>query len=526
MVDYKNSSPDWQRHSGDVLVLPLGTLEQHGKHLPLNTVTISSERIARAVAEHFQAALLPALPISNSIVHTGFRGTFSFSPETLTRMIRDLADEAERQHFRYLVIISGDSNVGLLDAVCCDINRNDRKIKLLPVYPNSFADRSALTSTRKKITDFHAGEADTSRFLDAGGMLLAQPEMDRSDITRPKIPWTPSDLAIFGIGNMNAPGYVGMPGEANGSKGRALNAGITESVIAYLESRLAMLRRSNRYAGPGGLSVRLITPLDMPELMRLVETARWNQQEKDWEFLLDTCPEGCLGVAYQGKIIGTAVALDYPNGPVWINMALVDPEFQSYSVTSDLVEDLMRRFHDRPLRLDSTPQASSIYRKLGFRPEFEIMRLVRSGGPLPPAPTGVLRAALQDLPDLAEQDAEGFICERSFVLERLMREDHDCAFKLESADGFLLSRKGLRYRQLGPVYAPDDQKAADLVAAAIRTCNGGELVIDVPKVHTEFIELLRHMGFIAQRGFLRMGKNTLVSEKKTHYYATVGPEFG
>ena len=84
----------------------------------------------------------------------------------------------------------------------------------------------------------------------------------------------------------------------------------------------------------------------------------------------------------------------------------------------------------------------------------------------------------------------------------------------------------MRYRQLGPVYAPDDQKAADLVAAAIRTCNGGELVIDVPKVHTEFIELLRHMGFIAQRGFLRMGKNTLVSEKKTHYYATVGPEFG
>ena len=69
-------------------------------------------------------------------------------------MIRDLADEAERQHFRYLVIISGDSNLGLLDAVCCDINRNDRKIKLLPVYPNSFTDRSALSSTRKKVTDF------------------------------------------------------------------------------------------------------------------------------------------------------------------------------------------------------------------------------------------------------------------------------------------------------------------------------------------------------------------------------------
>lgn len=526
MVDYKNSSPDWQRHSGDILVLPLGTLEQHGKHLPLNTVTINSERIARAVAEHFRAALLPALPISNSIVHTGFRGTFSFSPETLTRMIRDIADEAECQHFRYLVIISGDSNIGLLDAVCCDINRKDRQIKLLPVYPNTFADRTSLSSTRKKITDFHAGEADTSRYLDAGGMLLAQPEPDRSAATAPRIPWKPSDLAIFGIGNVNAPGYVGLPAEATGSKGRSLNVSITESVVAYLESRLALLRRSNRYAGPGGLSVRTITPFDMPELMHLVETARWNQQEKDWEFLLDANPDGCLGMAYQGKIIGTAVALEYSNGPVWINMALVDPEFQNYSVSSDLVEELVRRYRDRPLRLDCTPQASASYRKLGFRPEFEIMRLVRSGGPLPPAPTGILRAALQDLPDLAALDAEGFICERQFILERLMREDHDCAFKLERGDGFLLSRKGRRFRQLGPVYAPDDQMAADLVAAAIRTCNGGELVIDVPKVHTEFIELLRHMGFIAQRGFLRMGKNTVIAEKKNHYFATVGPEFG
>lgn len=526
MVDFKNSSPDWQRHSGDILVLPVGAMEQHAGHLPLNTAAVNNERIARAVAERFDAALLPCLPFSNSMVHTGFRGTFSLTPETFMQTIRDLADEAERQHFKYLVILAPAGSAGLLEAVACDINRNDRQIKLLPVLPEAFADTVNTSAARHKVMDLHAGETETSRFLDNGGMLLARPEPDRSAATAPDVPWRASDLAVFGIGNLNAPGYVGLPAEASGSKGRALNEDLTEKVLAYIESRLALLRRSNRYAGPGGLSVRLLTNLDMPELMSLVETAQWNQQRKDWEFLLDTCPDGCLGMAYQGKIIGTAVALDYQGGPVWINMALVDPEFRNYSVTGDLVEDLMKRFRERPFRLDSTPEASGLYRELGFRPEFEIMRLVRSGGPLPPAPSGILRAVQQDVPELTALDTEGFVCERKFILERLLREDHDCAFKLERGDGFLLSRKGRRYRQLGPVYAPNDQLAADLVAAAIRTCNGGELVIDVPKVHTEFIELLRHMGFIAQRGYLRMGRNTVIAEKKAHYFATVGPEFG
>lgn len=526
MVDFKNSSPDWQRHSGDILVLPIGAMEQHAGHLPLNTASVNNERLARSVADRFDAALLPCLPFSDSMIHTGYRGTFSLTPETLMRTIRDLADEAERQHFKYLIVLGTPGNAGLLEAVACDINRADRQVKLLPVIPDVFAGTSATSAARHRIMDLHAGEAETSRFLDNGGMQLDIPEPDRSAATKPDVPWRPEDLAIFGIGNMNAPGYVGLPAEATGSKGRALNGELTEKILAYLENRLALLRRSNRYAGPGGLSMRKLTLLDMPELMHLVETAGWNQQRKDWEFLLDTCTDGCLGMAYQGKIIGTAVALDYPQGPVWINMPLVDPEFKNYSVTGDLVTALLNRFPGRPFRIDSIPETSGLYRGLGFHPEFEVMRLVRSGGPLPPAPTGILRAVRLDLPELAALDAEGFICERRFILERLLREDHDCAFKLERGDGFLLSRKGRRYRQLGPVYAPDDRLAADLVAAAIRTCNGGELVIDVPKVHADFIEYLRHMGFIAQRRYLRMGRDTVIAERKQHYFATVGPEFG
>ncbi len=526
MVDYKNSSPDWQRHAGDILILPIGTTEQHGGHLPLNTLTVNCTRIAQAVAEHFDAALLPTIPISNSIVNTGFRGSFSFAPETLMKMIRDLAAEAERQHFRFLILISGENNMGLLDAVACDINRNDRDIKLLTVYPPRFADNDILTANRRNVNDFFAGEKDTSRYLDAGGMLLAQPEPDQTRDYAPKIPWLPTDLATFGIGNMNPPGYVGLPAEASGTKGRLLNTCIIESVVTYLEDRLSRLRHSSRYAGPGGLATRPLTRLDMPELMHLVEQANQNQQVQDWEFLLDTNPQGSIGMVFQGKVIGTAMVLNYPDGPAWINMVLVDREFQDYSVPDTLINEILKQHKDREFRLDAPSEKTGMFRELGFQLEFEIMRLVRSGGPLPPEPQGILRVAATDLGNMTEMDAANFISRREFVLERLFREDHDCSFMLERGDGFLLSRKGRRYRHLGPVYAPDDRMAADLVAAAIRSCNGGELVIDVPKFHTDFIEYLRKMGFIVQKKFFRMGKNTVRQEKKNYYFATIGPEFG
>ena len=43
MIDGNNTSPDWQRHTGDVILLPVGSMEQHAAHLPVSTDSIQAE---------------------------------------------------------------------------------------------------------------------------------------------------------------------------------------------------------------------------------------------------------------------------------------------------------------------------------------------------------------------------------------------------------------------------------------------------------------------------------------------------
>src|SRR5690349_11754551 len=107
MVDGRNTTEEWQMHAGDVCILPIGSFEQHGGHLPLSTDILGAEYFARVLAEDLGAALLPALPFGTCMEHTGFRGSVSLRPETLMQVIRDVADEMERQQFRVLVLLNG-----------------------------------------------------------------------------------------------------------------------------------------------------------------------------------------------------------------------------------------------------------------------------------------------------------------------------------------------------------------------------------------------------------------------------------
>src|SRR5689334_8569356 len=96
MIDATSTTHDWQIHTGDVCVLPIGSIEQHSHHLPLDTDVRCGEFFARMIADDLGAALLPVLPFGTCMEHTGFRGSISLRPETLMQFVRDIADQVER----------------------------------------------------------------------------------------------------------------------------------------------------------------------------------------------------------------------------------------------------------------------------------------------------------------------------------------------------------------------------------------------------------------------------------------------
>jgi len=86
-----NTSKEIEESKVDTAILPIGSIEQHGPHLPLGTDWIIVQEIAKRLAEKIgDCYLLPAIPYSNSQEHLGFSGTISLKPSTLAQMIRDI----------------------------------------------------------------------------------------------------------------------------------------------------------------------------------------------------------------------------------------------------------------------------------------------------------------------------------------------------------------------------------------------------------------------------------------------------
>src|SRR3954464_9577295 len=82
--------------STQVAVLPVGSLEQHGAHLPLTTDTLVACAIAREIADAYPVHLLPPVTISCSHEHADWPGTVSISAVTLYAVVRDIAASLRR----------------------------------------------------------------------------------------------------------------------------------------------------------------------------------------------------------------------------------------------------------------------------------------------------------------------------------------------------------------------------------------------------------------------------------------------
>jgi creatinine amidohydrolase/Fe(II)-dependent formamide hydrolase-like protein len=104
-----------------VLLLPIGSMEQHGPHMPLDTDAILAQALAEAIAGRFGEAFdiwqLPSLPLGLSREHAWSSGTLSLSIGGMTVLLRELAREIVRSlPARNLMIVNGHGgNRGLLE---------------------------------------------------------------------------------------------------------------------------------------------------------------------------------------------------------------------------------------------------------------------------------------------------------------------------------------------------------------------------------------------------------------------------
>src|SRR5918911_626632 len=152
----------------DIAVLPVGSFEQHGEHLPLSTDTLIACIIARHVADTYDLMLLPPVTISCSHEHAGWRGTVSVSAGTLYAILKDIAESLRASGVPKLLIVSGHGGNYVLAHVAQEASVDGRNVTIFPDRRDWQQARVAAgLDVLDGHEDMHGGELETSILLHA-----------------------------------------------------------------------------------------------------------------------------------------------------------------------------------------------------------------------------------------------------------------------------------------------------------------------------------------------------------------------
>jgi creatinine amidohydrolase len=164
-----------------ILCLPIGAIEQHGAHLPLDTDVVVAEELTRRIIARWGDELdlwqLPTISISLSREHDWAPGTLSLSIQNFVALLRDLARDMERAlPARNLAIVNGHGgNRGVLDNLIHEL-RGDFAINACVIHPFDLAKVEVNATT----PDVHGGKSETSVML-----ALAPQRVRRDAMTAP-----------------------------------------------------------------------------------------------------------------------------------------------------------------------------------------------------------------------------------------------------------------------------------------------------------------------------------------------------
>jgi mycofactocin system creatininase family protein len=206
---------------GATLVVPLGSTEQHGPHLPLGTDTAVAVAVCeRVAARRDDVVVAPALPYGSSGEHAGFAGTLSIGQEALERVVVELVRSADG--FAGVVLASGHGG-------------NAEPLARAVAVLRSEGRRVAAWSPRIPGGDAHAGRTETSLLL---ALDPAAVRVDRAEpgVTAPLSELMPA-LRAGGVVAVSANGVLGDPTGATAAEGEAiLDALVTDlgRVVATL----------------------------------------------------------------------------------------------------------------------------------------------------------------------------------------------------------------------------------------------------------------------------------------------------
>jgi len=219
---------------GSVAVVPVGSLEQHGKHLPVGTDTLLVEAVARkginCAPQELPVLTTPPIWSGYSPHHMSFGGTVTLEPETMLRVLTDVADSVLTNGFDALLLLNGHGgNAPLIDCAVSVIGASQPNVQVLGL---SYFDLAAPFIEDIRESDpggmAHGGEFETSLMMYLYHELVRRDEIEGTPLEEP-YDLARQDLVVGGPLSIyrefqaySETGAIGSPELASTEKGREL----------------------------------------------------------------------------------------------------------------------------------------------------------------------------------------------------------------------------------------------------------------------------------------------------------------
>jgi predicted N-acetyltransferase YhbS len=277
------------------------------------------------------------------------------------------------------------------------------------------------------------------------------------------------------------------------------------------------------------VTIRPMTAADVPHGQALTASFGWPHRHEDWA-LMQALGQG-LVAERQGKLMGTALCWRY--GADWATLGMIGvyAELQGHGIGRRLLRALMQALEGRNLALHATRAGMSLYTAEGFAPTGTVVQHqgVAARPELAPLPQGMrLRPVTPaDLPAVAALDGKACGMDRTHLMAELLDQPSGVALEDSGAvTGFALLRRFGRGRVIGPVAAPDLERAKAMIAPLLDRYAGQFLRIDIPK-ESSLCAWLAAAGLTEAGTVIRMVRGTDASaERVVHTFGLASQAFG
>jgi creatinine amidohydrolase len=228
-----------------VAVLPVGTVEQHGPHLPLVTDVLTASEMSRRAVEQMtgEAVLMPPVYYSFNEHHLDFPGTIAIQGETIVKYVTDIGLSLAHHGFRKVLLVNGHgSNVPFLDIAARNItNRSEAICAMVSWW--SLIPRPLLQELRE--SEFPGGMAHGCE-LETSVLLHLRPDLVQQDKAEKDIGFQPTEFFYWDLqapspvffqewfSRYSRTGTVGDPTLATAEKGRRFVEAVVERLRALI----------------------------------------------------------------------------------------------------------------------------------------------------------------------------------------------------------------------------------------------------------------------------------------------------